>query len=124
MKKVKIVTKKLLKHLEVNRKKHIDSYQDMMDTYRKALVMELEEKLSLAKQQVDVDHRIKLERPVSYLSSYDQAIEMLKWTTELEVELDVSEFRQYVQDEWNWKGHFAGTETFYNEVKTGFSSKR
>lgn len=122
MKTVRVKCNDLLNHLVKNREKHIDEHNNMMKIYRLAVVDRLNKMLSLAKEDKDVPF-FDLVNPESYLSSYDQAIEMLQWTTDTEILLEAGEFRQYVMDEWGWKHSFKGTETFYNEVATSFSAR-
>ena len=113
MKTVKIKVSELLKHLKANRVNHIKEYNEAMIGYRKAILDELKAKELIASQNLDVSHSFKSVRPTSYEESYDEAIAMLEWTTDKEVELDRSEFKTYVQDEWNWKGNFLATTSVY-----------
>jgi hypothetical protein len=113
MKTVKIRVKDLLAHLKTNRASHIKDYDEAMVGYRQAIRDELNSKLIIASQDLDVSHTLKTVRPSSYESSYDEAISMLEWTTDKEVELDQIEFKQYVQDEWRWKNDFVTSTAFY-----------
>jgi hypothetical protein len=110
---VKIDVKQLLGHLKENREKHIVDFEEAMIGYRKAMIDTLNAKLKAAKKEEDVDHSIRITRPISYLDSYDEAIAMLEWTTQSEVELDRSDFKQYVRDEWAWKQSFVATSSLY-----------
>jgi hypothetical protein len=113
MKTVKIKVTKLLQHLKNNRYEHINDYELAMVEYRKAIIEELKVKYSYACQNLDVSHTLKTVRPQSFLESYDEAIMKLEWTTDKEIELDHSEFKQYVQDEWSWKHAFATSTLSY-----------
>jgi hypothetical protein len=110
---VKIDVKQLLSHLITNRAKHVVDFEEAMVGYRKALIDALNAKLKAAKKEEDVEHAIRVVRPVSYLEHYDEAISMLEWTTQSEVELDRLEFKQYVLDEWSWKRSFAEISASY-----------
>ena len=113
MKTVKIKRGDLLSHLKNNKKKHIEEYTEAMVGYRKAILQELKDKQMVACQNLDISHTLKTVRPASYESSYDEAIAMLEWTTDKEVELDQHEFKQYVQNEWTWKNAFATSTLSY-----------
>lgn len=112
---VKVAVSDLLRTLYINRDKHIQEFNDAMVGYREALVNELQEKLILAQTGKDINHNIKTVRPVSYEDSYNEAIAMMEWTVDKEVELDRMEFKQYVQDEWTWKNAFSLTASMYSK---------
>ena len=115
MKTVKIKVKDLLAHLKKNRANHKTQYEELMTDYRAAVIDAFKAKLKAAQKNEDVDHTIRVVRPDDYTSSYDQAISMLEWTTDTEVELDQHEFTQYVQDNWTWKVGFAATQRAYGK---------
>jgi hypothetical protein len=113
---VKIDVKQLLNHLIENRAKHVVDFDEAMSGYRKAMIDALTAKLKAAKKEEDVDHSIQVTRPISYLAHYDEAISMLEWTTQSEVELDRMQFKQYVRDEWAWKQQFIATSAMYKST--------
>lgn len=110
---VKVAVSDLLAQLKVNKDKHVKEFNEAMIGYREALKKELHDKFLLASSNVDVKHNIDTVRPTSYETFYDEAIAMMEWTIEKEVELDRNEFKQYVQDEWSWKNSFAITASLY-----------
>lgn len=113
MKTVKIKVKDLLAHLQSNREKHVAEYAEAIKRYRIALRRKLTELLEDASCDHDIKHTIDVIRPQSFTDSYDEAISMLQWTTDIEVELDRAEFKQYVQDEWSWANVFAASTRAY-----------
>ena len=86
MKTVTIEVSKLLKHLKTNRTQHVKDYEEAMVGYRDAVVKALNAQLKKAKNGEDIEHNLKVIRPTSFLESYDEAIEMLEWNTQKEVE--------------------------------------
>lgn len=110
---VRIEVSKLLHHLKKNREAHLTEYAESMDGYRDAVIKALSDALKKARKEEDVEHTIRVVRPTNYTDSYDEAISMLEWTTDKEVELDRGQFKQYVQDEWVWKQSFAATSAIY-----------
>lgn len=113
MNSVKVAVSDLLKHLKKNREAHIKSYNEAMEGYREALVKELKVMTKKATAGEDIELYVRVVRPESYEDSYTEAIEMLEWTVEKEVEIDRHQFKQYVQDEWQWKQGFARTMSVY-----------
>lgn len=57
-----------------------------------------------------------LQVPVDYTSAYDSCIEMLKWTTDETITLAADEFRQFVQDQWDWKDGFLSSNSAYSST--------
>lgn len=117
MKTVKVKVEQLRKHLEENRAKHVIEYAEAMEVYRELLVVKIKESLAKAEVGEDVSHVIDIDRPANYTSSYDNIIEMLKWTTDEEIYLDQNEFAQYVQDKWSWSSMFGATASMYKGIK-------
>lgn len=56
---------------------------------------------------------INLEQPENHADDYARAIAMCNWEVASEVQLDESEFRQYVQDEWSWTRGFTVSNMLY-----------
>jgi hypothetical protein len=119
----------LLKKLRANREKHLKAYETAKKGYLKLLRRELETKLKVLDRQpgtgiikgvhkvngVSEAHldRIVNQKPVHFLSHYDQAIEMLEFTTDESVTLDSQQYEQYIQDNWNWKPSFTSSNVAY-----------
>lgn len=112
---IKVAVSDLLQQLKINRDKHIKEYNEAMIGYREALVEEIRRKLELAEKGQDVDHTLKTVRPNSFEQYYNEAIGMMEWSIETEVELDRADFKQYVQDEWGWKNQFSLTTSMYGK---------
>lgn len=110
---VKVAVSDLLKHLKKNRDSHVKEYAEAMVGYRETLVKELKLMTKKATAGEDIELIVRVVRPENYEQSYTEAIEMLEWTVEKEVELDRHQFKQYVQDEWSWKQTFVRTAGMY-----------
>lgn len=109
----------LIDKVKENRAKHKDRYDTMCKGY-KVLVAEANEEFQkkLAeelenKQPHAVDHsRLYNEcfrhagKPNEHLRDYDEVIEMLTWIKEEEVRISLSQFREWVRDQWGWYGAF------------------
>lgn len=104
----------LLEKLLSNREKHIQAYTEAMEGYRRSMVRVLEKLLGDAKDGKDVGHFIELTRPESHEEEYDLAIEMLRWSVEETVVIDLGDFRKFVQDKWAWSEAFALTNATYS----------
>jgi hypothetical protein len=110
---VKVAVEDLLKVLKENREKHVKEYDEAIVGYRIELIKQFKEKLNQAERNLDVEHSLKLVRPVTYVNDYDDAIMMMEWTVDKEVELGRHEFLQYVNDSWSWKNNFSNISSSY-----------
>jgi len=113
---VKILRSELLEIVRGNKEKHVREFNEAVDNFRKAVVKIAEENLALA-QSGNLDDIAKIKsipiKPVSYESSYTRAIRMLELSVENEIELDLHDFDQLVQDEWQWKISFDTSNAAY-----------
>lgn len=98
---------KLLIAVTKNRGIHISDYEDAMGNYKKLLKKELEALLEAIKKGQNIDHSINLKQPESHIEEYDQAIAMLKMTSDIKIEINGNTFAQLVMDKWDWQHSFA-----------------
>jgi hypothetical protein len=110
---IKVAVSDLLKHLKKNRDAHVKEYAEAMVGYREALVKELKAMTKKAIAGEDIELYVRVVQPENYEQHYTEAIEILEWTVDKEVEIDRHQFKQYVQDEWQWKQQFARTAGLY-----------
>lgn len=113
MKTVKIKRVDLLEKVKANKVRHVTEFKEAREEYVKEVIKELGRMLKKAKKG-DIIRSINLVEPVSYEENYNRVISMLEWSTDVIVELDTTEFEQYVRDNWQWKQHFAATAALYN----------
>ena len=52
--------------------------------------------------------------PEEHTEDFDRAIQMLEWEINDTVELEETDFRQYVQNNWRWAASFASNTSSYN----------
>ena len=109
---------KLLEALRINRANHKRVFDLAYADFKNEKVRTLGE--ALVKAQLDsieesAKHslHITLEKPVNYLSQYDEVIEMMEMSVDENISLDSESFQPYFKDNWSWKSHFAGTNSKY-----------
>jgi hypothetical protein len=107
----------LIAALKKNREQHKKDYDEGLEGYRRALVLELAAMLGAAKEDKDVNHTIDLERPQEHLEEYDQLLLMLDMSVDTTVLLTQTEFRQYVMDKWSWKERFTTSTEAYKMAR-------
>lgn len=104
----------LLATLQSNLEKHVAEYDETISRYPAAVATALRERADQIEAGKDVNLAFNLPKPKSYADEYEDAIQMLTWEQKDSVELDQTQFKNLVQDEWHWKDGFAATTQFYN----------
>lgn len=135
--------KKLLEHLEENKKKHIVEYKQALTDYKdvakqrlieayEAVTVQNEENFTKIQHKIDklepanskgiyeilVETMIvRLEAPQNYEKEYNSAIEVITWDSRDEIPLNMKEFKSYVQDDWEWTDNFKNISSTYRAAK-------
>lgn len=113
---IEVSKEQLLETLQSNRTRHVSEYEEAVRNYPGAVVRalrEVAEQIESGEKKPEA-HGISMPKPHSYETEYDDAIEMLEWHEGSTVTLDRQQFKQYVQDQWQWSGSFASTTSLYN----------
>lgn len=107
----KITVKKqdLIAKIEENKKLHIEEYEKAVIAYKEEALKQLHS-LCEDVEKGSTSVKLNLISPIDNSENYDKVIEMFKWEVADEVELEQSEFLEYVQDEFD----FAVTAKFNN----------
>jgi hypothetical protein len=116
VRKVTVDKEQLREMLQKNRETHQADFEIAWKAFRKRAEEDLQEKLRALKaagrpQQVNL--WIGLEVPEDHTEDYDRAISMLDWEVRDEVTLEENEFKQLIQDKWNWSAKFHSDNVFY-----------
>src|SRR4051812_30302892 len=119
MRSVNVSKEKLIWILQKNKKKHIKEYETAVPVYKNLIEDKIEDLYDL-KGQKDPEYLKRLAQniaslrtPVSHKEDYDRAIAMLDMSVDESIVLEESEFRNYVEDEWNWSREVAASNTMY-----------
>ncbi|HRC96106.1 MAG TPA: hypothetical protein PK317_04855 [Coprothermobacter proteolyticus] len=109
----------LIKILKKNLNQHVADYNESLEKFwivaekdLTALYKEAKKKIQ-NKSTVSVTMLFKPDVPMSYESSYKDAIEMLELSVNETIKLDHGAFKRFVKDEWEWKQSFNATTSFY-----------
>lgn len=106
---VRLTKESLIARLRENRNKHREEFEAGLEVYREAVLKELEEWLEDARKGKRITAYTQLRAPEDHTTEYDQAIEMLEFSLDEELELSAEDFAQYVRDDWGWKRQFTQT---------------
>ena len=120
MKSIEMNVGKLVNILTNNKDNHVLKYNEAFAKFlekKKKLINTYNEKINYG-ENVDIQELIYLEndRPRNYLKDYDQAINMLLYHEQPTIEIELSDYRKFVDDNWDWKDRF---ETNYSNYTNG-----
>lgn len=117
MRKVTVNKADLREKLLENKADHEADFEITWKKYKSTL---LERMNKLFKEARDLEPGDPIElgiydlpMPENHAADYQRAIEMLDWETGDEVVLEEHEFKQFVQDDWNWKNAFQTANVMY-----------
>lgn len=99
--------------MEKNLINHREEYKRALEGYRIDFIAECNRILEWANRGTKFVHHIDLTAPVNMSREYERAIAMLMMSTQEEVELDQTEFRNWIMDDWTWKEHVFATNSKY-----------
>lgn len=111
---IKVNKTKLLTSLAQNKAKHVADYKQAMQGWKKEVMEIVIREANNLSNTSDFSSFIRRNNPifdisaapVSRESDYNQAIEMLEYCSDIEIELQTHQYNAYVKDEWNWKSHW------------------
>jgi len=104
-----------MKKLEQNRAEHRKIFDEAVIGYRDEAIRQLESHIERIKANNKVVRiSVYVTPPEDHTDDYDAAIEMLKWATGTDIELDEQTFRHYVLNEWDWTRSFITTNSAYS----------
>lgn len=145
MNQIVVEKEKLLNILKENKEQHIKDYKEAMKGYRVGVVAGLEKLVDTAKDfvkevedaledarnggEMKVVFRLELWapfndliKPESHEEEYKLAFDMIELDVDTKVELTKGEFKQFVNDEWDWSENFnlQVTGSLYNMGRYGY----
>lgn len=104
---------KLLDIIKTNREEHIDTYSAAVVAYAEKGVDLLERLIKKLKAGEIIRNYLELPAPEDHTDEYDRAIRMLELDSRDAIELNEQEFRQFVQDDWDWKQSWISSTRSY-----------
>lgn len=114
MKEIRVPKATLIRKMQENREKHSQIVEEAQVGYRKAVIERLDEMLADAKAGRHVDQYLSLPIPDDHTADYDTVIGMLEMDINDFVDLDQSQYRQWVEDNWGWRDQFLASNSVYS----------
>lgn len=104
----------LIAIMKENRKAHHDIVVEAQAGFLARVIERLDEMLKLAASGKKIDINVGLTMPVDMTDEYDTVIGMLELDINPSVELDKQQYKNWVQDDWNWSKQFTTTNAYYS----------
>jgi hypothetical protein len=112
--KIRVARLELLEKLKANRDRHATVYKEAKEGYLKAAKKALLARMTELESGKVKSLSFNLTVPSSQLSAYDTVIGMLEMSKDDTMEVSASEYRMFVQDEWDWMSNFLQTNSAYS----------
>lgn len=125
---VTVEVKRLLEILKINKENHARIVKEAREGYvkeaEKILRERLNELLAKARDGKIVDLRFNLSPPQDYTEIYDSFIGMLEMHTDSEIDLDGEQYRNFVEDKWDWTEIFYASNSAYSVTAADIAYKK
>jgi hypothetical protein len=109
---IKVNKADLIAKIQENKAQHIEAYTKAVVAYKKEALKQLAD-ITKKVEAGDMKVRLDLTTPVDNSNNYDKIIDMFNWEVEDIVELEQSEFNEYVQDETDFARHALMSNSMY-----------
>ena len=103
----------LLTKLYVNRSLHMEALAIALVGYRDKSISKLKKMLKAAEAGESFDTKTGLPVPEDHTKDYDRVIQMLEMCVADEITITENQFRQFIQDEWNWAASWKMSNSGY-----------
>lgn len=111
----------ILAKLRTNLESHSKMVVEAREGYVKKASTELEKRMAQLKEGKIVALTFHLKVPKDYSTVYKTTIGMLEAHTGDDIELSATEYRQLVEDEWDWTRDFAGSNAPYSAAARDYA---
>lgn len=118
---MKFEVKALIEALKKNRKGHDALFQKALAGWKKAVAKASQAVLDAKDSPDEILKRLRDLNshgrcPMDQTKEYDTAISMLDMTTDEQIELTQHQYQCYVEDDWDWKDEWMGSNSAYTET--------
>lgn len=109
---IKVVKADLIAKIRENKAAHIKAYEEAVVAYKTEALRQLSELTNKATNG-DLQLQLNLITPINNTENYDKIVEMFEWEVSEHVELDASEFNEYIQDETDFAIQAKYSNSYY-----------
>ena len=116
MKEVTVKVEDLIKTLQTNGERHATTFEKALEGYKAKCLELLEDRIAQLRAGKTPDMiSIRLMEPEDHTEDYDTAIQMLDRHQEKTITLTQREFRNFVEDKWDWTDQWTLSNSQYLE---------
>jgi len=115
MNEIVVEKQRLIEIMKQNRENHAKIVEEAQAGFRARVISRLDEMLAMAKQGRKIDINVGLQMPVDMTGEYDTVIGMLELDINETVELDQYQYKNWVQDDWDWSRQALASNAFYSK---------
>ena len=105
----------LMSTLRTNLSTHRAIFEEAIERFRVEAVRQLNKRVDEIANGVTTNTLVHLPVPEDHSADYERAIRMLERHQREEVELNEGTYRQFFDDDWDWKERWRGTTASYLE---------
>jgi bifunctional ADP-heptose synthase (sugar kinase/adenylyltransferase) len=105
---------RLIEIMRQNRENHAKIVQEAQAGFRARVISRLDEMLAMAQQGKKIDINVGLQMPVDMTGEYDTVIGMLELDINETVALDQYQYKNWVQDDWDWSRQALASNALYS----------
>ena len=109
---IKVNKQQLIDKIKENKENHIREFEKAKVAYKEEALKQLAEQIKKVEEGA-LDAKLNLITPIDNSVNYDKIVEMFEWEVDEVVELEQSEFLEYVQDETEFARNAKFSNTFY-----------
>ena len=109
---INVNKEELLKKLKVNLEEHKKIYKEAVEGFKDHAKKELDSLLSRCDGRQNI--YLSLAAPEDHSSAYKTVIGMLEMANDEEIELGAAEFRNLVEDQWDWMENWLLSNSAYS----------
>lgn len=116
MKEVRVSTETLKGRVAANREFHQKQFLIAREGWVKEVIQVM--KADIADLESGERRKLTVPDPLpeDHTVDYDRVLEMLEMSVDEHQTMDIPTFRQYVLDDWSWKGHWVASTSKYNNM--------
>lgn len=112
--KISVSRIELLATLNKNLTRHMQIYNEALETYKKETIKHLLRLLKDVRAGKNIPREIQTTRPYSRRDDYTSAISMLEMSKTDTIELSAHDFACFIEDKWEWRRDFLSDNCAYS----------
>jgi hypothetical protein len=106
---------KLLDILLANRANHRQVFENALKNYRQDVIIEVHARIDQFLSGKAMRILVNLPIPEDHTEDYDSIIGLLSMSTDPVVEVDATDYKCFVLDQWQWTERWASNTLMYND---------